>query len=64
MPLRPSVFGTTTLFTFLMMFPLRAAVICSGSRPSRLRSFAAQSAIAIGSVQPMAGISSSRRMAV
>ena len=36
MPFIPPVLGTTTLLTFLIMLPLTAAVILSGSAPKVL----------------------------
>ena len=63
MPRWPFVFGTMTLLTFLMMFALASTSTVSGSAPSVLRASAAQYATAIGSVQPMAGCSSSFRIA-
>ena len=63
MPCAPPVLGTTTLLTFLMMFALAATSMRSGSAPSASRAFAAASATAMGSVQPIAQTSSSSRMA-
>lgn len=59
MPRSPPVFGTKTHFTFLMMLPLAVTVTRAGSAPSVRRATAAAYAIAIGSVQPIAGRSSS-----
>ena len=42
MPRRPPVLGTTTLFTFLMIFPLASTWMRSGSSPSTDRATAAQ----------------------
>ena len=41
MPFFPPVLGTTTLFTFLMIFPEMSASIRSGRAPSSSRSRAA-----------------------
>ena len=62
MPRRPPVFGTTTLLTFLMMLPLASTTILSGSFPRAALAEAAQYARAIGSVHPIALISSRRRI--
>ena len=51
--------GTVTPLTFFIMFPLQCAVIESGISPSTSLAFAAAYAIAIGSVHPSAGTSSS-----
>jgi hypothetical protein len=51
-----------TLFTFFMIFPLAATCSLSGIQPSTERAFAAAYAIAIGSVHPIAGISSLERI--
>ena len=59
MPLRLLVLGTTTLLTFLMMLPLASTRTDSGSTPRSSRALAAPYAMAIGSVQPIAGTSSS-----
>ena len=48
--------------TFLMMLPLASMSTRSGMQPSTSRAFAAPYASAIGSVQPIAGTSSSRRI--
>lgn len=42
MPLRPPVFGTTTLLTFFRMLPLTAGVYLLGRAPSSSRRVAAQ----------------------
>ena len=62
MPDRPFVFGTITLLTFLMRLPLASTRTSSGRQPKTSRARAAPYAMAIGSVQPIAGISSSRRI--
>ena len=62
MPLRPPVWGTTTLFAFLMMLPLAATCTRTGSAPSSSRARAAANAMAMGSVHPIAAISSSSKM--
>ena len=41
MPRSPPELGTVTLLTFLMMFPLQAEVMDSGSTPSAARASAA-----------------------
>jgi len=41
-----------------MMLPLHLATMLSGRQPKTSRAFAAANATAIGSVQPIAGISS------
>ena len=40
-PLKPPVFGTTTLFTFLIMLPLAFTTIFSGNSPNTVLAFAA-----------------------
>ena len=58
MPRSPPVFGTMTLLTFLMILPLAATSISDGSIPKAFLATAAQYAIAIGSVHPIAHTSS------
>ena len=58
-PRSPPVLGTTTLFTFFKILPLTATSARAGIAPSVSRASAAAYATATGSVQPMAGISSS-----
>ena len=41
-PFRPSVLGTTTLFTFLIIFPLASTRQSSGTQPKTARALAAQ----------------------
>ena len=62
-PLSPPVWGTTTLFAFLMILPLAATSTRTGRVPSSSRARAAANAMAIGSVHPIAATSSSSRMA-
>ena len=62
-PFRPPVWGTTTLFAFLMMLPLAFTSTRAGSASSSSRARAAASAMAMGSVHPIAATSSSSRMA-
>ena len=62
MPRPPLEFGTVTLFTFFITFPLTSISTFSGTAPKVSRAFAAQKAMAIGSVQPIAGISSVLRI--
>ena len=62
MPLSPPVLGTVTALTFFTMLPLTSARQASGSAPRACRALAAARAMAMGSVQPMAGISSSSRI--
>ena len=61
-PLRPPVFGTTALFAFLMILWLTVSSNCCGSAPNVSRASAPAYAIAIGSVHPIAGTSSSARI--
>ena len=61
-PFSPPVLGTVTLLTFLMMLPLTSSSTPSGWTPSSSRALAAARAMAMGSVQPMAGRSSSWRI--
>lgn len=61
-PCWPPVFGTVTLWTFLIMFPLTEMDMRSGSLPSTCAAFADAKAMAIGSVQPVATMSSSSRI--
>ncbi len=62
MPFMLPVVGTMTPLAFLTMLPLQAAVIFSGIAPKASLALAEARAMAIGSVQPRAGTSSSRRM--
>ena len=62
MPRSPPVLGTTTLFTFFIRLPLTATRRKAGVRPKVWRTLAAAQASATGSVQPMAGWSSSSRI--
>ena len=57
-PFIPLELGTVTDLTFLIMFPEQFIVIFSGISPRTSRDFAEAYAIAIGSVQPRAGINS------
>ena len=61
-PRLPPVLGTTTLLTFLMMLPLTWSFTCWGSFPRVWRATAQAWATAMGSVHPMAGFNSSRRI--
>ena len=61
-PFLPSVFGTVTDLAFLMMLPLTRTRALSTDSPSMRRASAAAYAIAIGSVQPIAGRSCSFKM--
>ena len=61
-PLSPPVQGTITLFTFFNMLPETVISTFSGIRPSVLFARAAAYATAMGSVQPIAGRSSSFKM--
>ena len=61
-PFMPPVFGTITLFTFLIILPLASMITSVGIWPNTSLAFAAQYASAIGSVQPNAGVSSSRKI--
>ncbi len=56
------MYRTMEAFTFLMMLPLQRTTIDSGRQPSTSRAFDAPYAMAMGSVQPSAGTSSSRRI--
>ena len=62
MPFNPPEFGTVTPFTFLIMLPLQSTFMDSGIQPSTSLTLAAAYAIAIGSVQPSAGINSLERI--
>ena len=62
MPFSPPVLGTVTAFTFLMILPLTSTRQRSGTVPNAIRALAAAKAMAMGSVQPMAGISSSSKI--
>ena len=64
MPFIPPVFGTTTLLTFFIMLPLTSTLTLSGMAESCSLASAAAYAKAIGSVQPIAGINSSLRIAM
>ena len=64
MPFSPPVCGTTTLLAFFTMLPLTSSSMRSGSPPARSRARAAARAMAMGSVQPIAGMSSSSRVAM
>ena len=64
MPLIPPEWGTTTLFAFFIMLPLTLILADSGKAPRTSLAFAAAYAIAIGSVHPIAGTSSSPRSSV
>ena len=57
-PFLPFVPGTVTEFTFFIILLERLATIFFGAEPSVSEAFAAANAIAIGSVQPKAGINS------
>ena len=59
MPHNPSVLGTVTLFTFLIMLPLTLMITLLGILPKWSLTKEPQYAIAIGSVHPSAGINSS-----
>ncbi len=58
-PLSPPVLGTVTHIAFLTMLPLHSTSTLSGIQPRTSLALAAAKAIAIGSVQPIAGTSSS-----
>ena len=58
-PVIPPELGILTQRTFLMIFPLHFAMIFSGTAPSTSLAFAEAKARAMGSVHPIAGISSS-----
>ena len=58
-PVIPPEFGIVTHRTFFIMFPEHLAINLSGSHPSASLPLAAAYASAMGSVQPMAGTSSS-----
>ena len=58
-PFSPPVPGTVTLLAFFMIFPLKTAFALMTSPSSNCLADAAARAIAIGSVHPNAGISSS-----
>ena len=62
MPIRPPVPGTTTHFAFFTRLPLTYRSSFSGMQPSACFAFAAQYAMTMGSVQPMAGTSSAFRI--
>ena len=62
MPRSPPEFGTVTPFTFFTMLPLQATFTFCGIAPSTLRARAPAYAMAMGSVQPSATISSFFRM--
>ena len=61
-PFKPSVFGTITLFTFFIILSLTPISTLSGRFPRIFFALAAAYAIAIGSVHPIAGTSSSFRI--
>ena len=63
-PFRPPVFGTVTLLAFLMILLLTSKIQRSGLHPNRSRHLAAAYAIEIGSVHPIAGRSSAKRIFV